>query len=246
MMKYSLALALIVNCLTRIYSQELSNDEVKSFTSKMFVSDKYEVEVLKISEAKNNIRIVAITIPYREFPSILIFTYNNASRKWNRVFEGLMPGIQDAPSGLLDLHTTGVGIDFNTNRDTLYQFDSERVKKMIAASKQANSILIPYQTFLHFHTADSTSKRLIQSYTIDKTKYRDFAIEIFGKNHWSYSKGECMMYDSQRIVDFDFNYTNRTYQIIVKTESSQVWTYSFKGVDQNNEYLVDKKIEIRK
>ncbi len=54
------------------------------------------------------------------------------------------------------------------------------------------------------------------------------------------------MYDSQRIVDFDLNYTNRTYQIIVKTESSQVWTYSFKGVDQNNEYLVNKKIEIKK
>src|SRR5438552_2798115 len=113
MIKYIL-FGLIAFNFSVIHAQDLNKNDIKAFADKMLISKKYKIEVLKISDFHHNIRMALIKQPYREFPSILIFKFDQSSKKWGKVFEGLNPGIQDAQSGLLDLHTLKLGIDFTT------------------------------------------------------------------------------------------------------------------------------------
>ena len=121
-----LSIVLIIN-FSLILAQNLSKEDVKDFARKMLISSKYDIDVIKISETRNNIRVALIKLPYREFPDLLIFKYESENRKWVRIFEGLCPGIQDNPSGLLDWHTIKTGIDFKINSDTIYDFNNKTV-----------------------------------------------------------------------------------------------------------------------
>lgn len=105
-----------------------------------------------------------------------------------------------------------------------------------------SSILIPYQHFLHMQTLDSV--QAFTPYTIDKTHYYDFAITLFGELYKGYSKDECMMFDSPNVDHIEFAYLNDNYEIVAVTSNQQVWTYTFKSVDNENKYLVDKHITV--
>lgn len=227
-------------------SRQLSIDQVKLLADKMLISNKYSINVKKMSEVKNDVQIALVDLPYREFPNIIIFKFDKDKNEWVRILEGLCSGIQDNPSGLLDWHTIGTGIDFKINDDTIFNLDDKKVRVMIDAMNDSKGILIPYQNFLHMHTGDSAENKVFEPYTIDKSKYYDFANQLFNNRYATYPKEECTMFDSPKTLDFEFNFVDGKYVIKATTDNKQIWTYTFTGVDSNNKYLVDKQISVSK
>lgn len=49
------------------------------------------------------------------------------------------------------------------------------------------------------------------------------------------------------LVGFGFCYDSIDikYTVICKTDNQQLWTICFDGIDQNNRYLLNKKIEVK-
>lgn len=112
-----------------------------------------------------------------------------------------------------------------------------------AAKKQY--ILIPYQDFIHIHGSNKESMEDFENYTIDKTKYRTFGIELFGDAVFETIKDECLMYNTPQVKSIDFDYKDGIYTIEVETDNRQTWIYKFKGINSTTGLLIDKEILIR-
>jgi len=82
--------------------------------------------------------------------------------------------------------------------------------------------------------------------TLDKTIYYNLANKLYDGAYEKYPTNECIMYDSPKIKDVGFEYVGRQYVITVKTTNNQYWTYTFDGVDSKNQFLVNKKITVKK
>ena len=54
------------------------------------------------------------------------------------------------------------------------------------------------------------------------------------------------MFDTPGIQDCEFTSANNLYKIKVTTDSNQIWTYTFEGIDAKNQYLLNKKIAVAK
>jgi len=222
-------------------AQDINKKMIEQDINNMSISNDYNFEILSISSIINNICIVTINPPYREFPNILIYNYDNNSKKWSRVFESFCIGIQPEPSSLTDLHTTGYGVDFSIGNDSVVILN-QNIKNVIAEAINNNSIIIPYQNFLHMH-----SSPLIKSfYTIDKTSYSNYANILFQGLYNSYPKQECTMFDTPKIVNTKLSFDNDYFIIAGETENKQLWTIKFKGIDSENQYLLDKNIIVKK
>jgi hypothetical protein len=243
MTKYGL-LFLALSTFSKLYSQTLTIDEIEILAQKMLISNEYSIEVIKVSKNIKNHKVALLSMPYREFPSIIIFKLDETEH-WIRVFEGLSPGIQDKPSDLFDWHTSGLGIDFITDEDTELLFHHDKVTKIIEAMNESKSILIPYQNFFHFHTSDSLSTKEFEPYTIDKTGYFSFANQLFGQRYSDYPKDQCIMFDTPKTIDFSFDYVDGKYFIEAITENGQIWQYSFLEIDDQFKFLLEKQIRIK-
>ncbi|HZX72854.1 MAG TPA: hypothetical protein VFE57_00420, partial [Cyclobacteriaceae bacterium] len=174
-MKKLLLSTLVLLVALSSYSQDLSKDQIQHLADTMLMSPNYKIKIKKILPAINNMQVALVELPYREFPSILLFSKNPTTNKWTRIFEGLSPGIQEAKTDLYNWHkeTPSLGRDFAT-KDTASNFSGERVKQLIDAVSMQKGIIIPYQNFLHLHTISDPKSQTFAAYTIDKTKYRNF------------------------------------------------------------------------
>jgi len=230
-----LSLFVFINC----HSQNLNKELISKDLSNMLISGEYTFEIISISEAINNLCIVSIIPPYREFPNILLYSYNEKTREWKRVFEGLSIGIQPEPSSLLDLHTINYGLDFTFDDKPTIRFNNE-LKITIKESAKDHSIIIPYQYFLHMHTSPSIKS----FYTIDKTSYYDLANVLFNNQYKDFPKEECTMYDTPIITKSALSYNQNEFEIIAETLNNQLWSIKFKGIDEKNQYLLEKTISV--
>jgi len=227
-----------------LYSQGLSLNEVQKAADQMIISKGFDVSVKELFPSINDLQIAVLKMPYREFPSIIIFKKNPTANKWIRIFESLSPGIQDQQSKLLDWHTIGTGIDFTVD-DTLFYFNTDGVRALVESTlKDVQGIIIPYQHFLHMHT-DSISQKDFVPYTIDKTKYYDYANILFNNRYKVYPSDQCMMFDSPDIEKCDFTFEDNKFKISILTSNNQIWIYRFTGVDSNFRYLINKEIEVK-
>ena len=242
-----IALILIALAVPYANAQDLNQQQVQLIANKLLVSKKYhEVSIKKILPAINGIYVVLLNVPYREFPSIIVITQNKNTHKASRVFECLSPGIQDKPSGLLDWHTKGEGVDFEIDKTTTNDFSDNKIRAVTeSAFEQQGVVIIPYQNFIHMNSSTDPIKEF-EPYTIDKTQYYNFANVLFDGNYKNYAKDNCMMYDTPAITNCEFTYTGNTYTIIATTNNSQVWTYTFDGVDTQDHYFLNKKITVSK
>lgn len=223
-----------------IYSEnKLSTDQIKAKIDRMLISNEYHYQIIKVSDIINNLCVVAISPPYREFPNIVIFKLNPDSSDIIRVYEGLCLGIQDKPSTETDLHTLGVGIDMQSSQ-AANEFAGSEVQKMMELSNQHGLVAIPYQYFIHMHPIGG------EAYTIDKTKFYDFAVQLLGNHFKDYPKENCMMYDMPNLRDLQFSFQNGKYIITGTTDNQQVWQVTLDGVDQDHRYLINKKIEVKR
>jgi hypothetical protein len=230
----------------RNYAQDLNNEQIRSIAAHLLISKNYKLHVKKVLPVINGVQVVALDMPYREFPSIIIINKDKSSGKWVRVFECLSPGIQDKPSGLLDWHTKGEGVDFMLDNMSTCRFADKKIKAVIQTSvKKDGAVIIPYQYFIHMNTAENAPAGF-SPYTIDKTQYFDFANTLYDGTYKNYPVKDCTMYDTPGIKDCEFKFVNSLYTIKVITDSGQVWTYTFEGIDTQNRYLLNKKITVSK
>jgi hypothetical protein len=216
----------------------------------MSISDDFEIEIVKIHGPIDNILVVEINPPYREFPSIVFFKKNQSD--WELVFEGLSPGISDKHSELLDWHTKKLGVDMILAFENLEfnLFDNSKIKKIIERTKLEDNeiILIPYQKFFHMHMIESgkkKKKKKFMSYTIDKTSYQKFAMALLPSWDKSYPNDNCMMFNTPKIKKLNFEKTENKYLVSVETYNNQIWEYSFEGIDEDKMYLLNKRILVK-
>lgn len=70
-------------------SPDFINQQIENMLSDIGVENKkVSFEVLKTITC-NNITAVAIKPPYREFPNVIIFYYDDINKHWKRIKEGL-------------------------------------------------------------------------------------------------------------------------------------------------------------
>lgn len=69
------------------------------------------LRVRSITSPVDDMTAVAIEPPYREFSNVVLFHFDDGTKRWKRVFEGLTIGIDSNVSHVLDVHTVGEAID---------------------------------------------------------------------------------------------------------------------------------------
>jgi hypothetical protein len=228
-----------------IQSQDLKLGDIQKLIDDIVISKNFQGNIKMILPLVDNIQVVVVEIGYREYPGILLIKKDSKTNTWKRSFECLSPGIQEKPSGLLDWHTKGLGVDFIAGRDSIYTFDSKIIQSLIESSiKRKGSVIIPYQNFIHMNTSDSKVQKKFTPYTIDKTHYLDFANSLTNNKYKSYPSKECIMFDTPKIVDCKFFKEKNKYKISVNTDNNQTWNYEFDDIDSNFKYLINKKIEV--
>ena len=226
---------------TKAEPAPISPEAVKAELDSMVMSLQPEIKysIVKICGPDHNVCAVAIDPPYREFPNVLLFKFNTESGKYVRVFEGLCFGIQDRPSGKPDLHTIGMGIDV-TISENRNKFDDANLRKMIELSDQTGMAVIPYHDLIHLQGPNPNPTRL---YTLDKTKFQDLAVKLIGPVYQMYQTQECAMYDMPSLKNLKLTYRDGTYIVTGVTDNRQQWQVTFTGIDAENRFLIDKKVE---
>jgi hypothetical protein len=232
-----------------VYGQDLTKDQIQHLADTMLMSSSYKVKVKKLLPAVNNVQVAVVELPYREFPSVILFSKNATTNKWTRVFEALSPGIQDSGSDLYSWHKVvpSPGKDIATKDTAANNFSGERVKQLIDAVSVGQGIFIPYQNFFHVHMmkGEPTSQPFA-AYTIDKTRYRNFGNQLFNNKYDTYPKVDCSNYNSPGINDVTFDTKDNKYVLVARTDNKQQWTYTFDKVDDEGKYLVNKTIVVEK
>ncbi|MBN1804577.1 MAG: hypothetical protein JW837_04955 [Sedimentisphaerales bacterium] len=216
----------------------ISKGEIIASIDKMLFSNEYNYEILNVSVIIKDMCVVSISPPYREFPNVLVF--KNKNNHWHRVFEGLCVGIQSEPSSKLDLHTIDLGADVLFDGKPLI-FDDPKTRKAIAEMASGGAVVIPYETFTHIHTSIGSE----EFYTIDKSKFNKYAIQLLGNKYYPQDIRKCTMFDMPEIVDIEFKYIDERYILRGITNNNQIWTISFDGVDSDNMFLINKKITVK-
>lgn len=219
-------------------SDSIDIEKIKTKIDLLFASEDLQYEIIKISEPQNNVLAVFLNPTCRDFPNVIFFCFDQNLNDYYRVYEGLSVGIQDKPSGKVDLHTLGLGIDMVIDGGTS-KFKNESVQKMFEIGNRSSFVVIPYQGFIHMHSKNT------EFYTIDKTSYYDFALKLIGNVYRKYPKNSCLVFDTPNLTEADFKFDNGKYTVICKTDNKQLWTICFDGIDQNNRFLVNKKIEVK-
>jgi hypothetical protein len=215
---------------------------IQTEIDKLLIKGDYSYKILSISDIIDNIIAVSLTPPYREFPNIILFKVNPKDGPLKRIYEALCLGIQDEPSKLLDLHTIGYAIDFKINEDAPISLNDKTTKTVIETFEKNGGAIVPYGKFFHSHSGQKTHDR----YLIDKTQYKRFALALLGDRYNEYSDQECMMYDTPNLREVRFFKKDDKYSIVAKTSNKQKWTVTFKDIDADNKYLIDKSISVEK
>lgn len=217
-------------------------EQIQSEIDGLLIKGEYSCKIISMSEIVENVLAVVLTPPYREFPNIILFKVDPKDGSLKRIYEALCLGIQDAPSGLLDLHTIGNAIDFTFNKDALMSLDDKTAKSAVSSFEKEGGTLVLYGRFFHGHFGQQTRQR----YLLDKTQYKKFALALLGERYNEYSDQECMMYDTPNLREVKFSKKDGKYHLAVKTSNKQKWTVTFSGVDADNRYLTDKVISVEK
>jgi hypothetical protein len=217
--------------------------DIKTITSEIdnLVGTEFhgKYKIINIIEAKT-ICAVFIEPPYREFPNVILFKFNDG--RYQRIIEGLTIGIIDSASDILDLHTKGKAIDMKFDTTGNYNFQSNSIIKLIKLGMNKNNPLTIYSNFIHMHPLPGIKG----FYTIDKTNFLNIAEKVFTKKNWDdYPKTECTMYDLPKMLKMNFEFIDDRFVLTVETDNNQKWQILFCDADNENQFLLDKKIEVK-
>jgi hypothetical protein len=192
-----------------------------------------EIRIVNISAALTpsaELSAVVITPPYREFPNVILFSYDRGRHSWRRITEGLSLGLTADQSRFLDLHVAGRAVDIvlpAAKRGTSREQLQETLARIGIAQGQ---IMIPYQKFVHTHSSG------VDRYFIDKSDYHRFAPILLPEIDWSgvartRNDRTCILFDDTDIQDLSFDYDRGRFVLVAETSNGQRWTATFTGSD---------------
>lgn len=233
-----------VGALFLLASSHLSAGIVESVRSKIdeMIDSKYSYKILTISDVIDNIVVASLTPPYREFPNVILFKRTQEGALL-RVQEGLSLGIQDEQSPFLDMHTVGnavdLAVDFGLGRPL--RFTDDQTKKLFTVTQSSGLVAVLYGKFVHTHV----NKAPQVFYVIDKTQYKDLAIELLGERYNFYPDMDCTMYDTPPLKMLKFSRKGARYYIEAETENHQKWTVTFSDIDADTNLLLNKNIAVK-
>ena len=185
------------------------------------------LRIVSITSAVNGISAVAISPPYREFPNVVLFRYDTATRRWIRILEGLCLGIQPEVSKILDLHTIGLGIDFARPKS------EEERRWMSAGSIKLGWVSVVYEEFIHVHPSGR------ETYYLDKQEFARLAKRLFPKMR-DYRSTECTLFDMPELMSISLSHDSGRFMLVGRTLNRQRWTVTFTGIDGGGH--LDQKI----
>lgn len=221
----------------------LALEEAKAKIDPLIITtqDKFTYEIVSISEPCGNLIAVFLNGTYRDFPNVIFFKYDSNSNSYIRVYEALGLGIQDRSSGKTNLHNLGLGADM-TISTVPNDFNSNSTRNLLTIGNKMGFDIVPYQDFNHMHGPN------VEFYTIDKTKYLDFAVQLFGNAIEKIYKQSCLMFETPDISigQFNYDYENGKFTVTCNTENDQIWTVTFDGIDNDNRFLRNKVIVVGK
>lgn len=230
---------LLISSTSLASDKAISEDEIKNYINKMLIGKEYKYKIIKVSKVIHNLCIVAISPPYREFPNVIAFQFEN--KRWHRIFEGFTIGIQANKSDKLDLHTIGWGADVVYSDGKPIVFNDIKIKEIMTKNK-CKAIIIPYDDFIHMHVSENSE----EFYTIDKSNFAKYAVYLLGEKFYPKSRQECVMFDMPDIVDIEFYFKDGRFIIHGSTNNDQIWNISFDGVDIDKMFFKNKKVIVEK
>lgn len=174
---------------------------------------------------------VAISPPYREFPTIVLF-HAAEDGSWRRVFEGLTPGVQPQRSALLDLHTKGEAIDYAVGGEGSLVTRSV-IETILSLSTSQELVTVAHAYFLHAHPAGQ------ESYFVDRTATYELARRFFPGEYEKYPRTNCTMFDVPAIREVALDAEMDRLVLTAVTDNAQTWVISWRGVDERG-LLTDK------
>ncbi len=217
-------------------------ESIQAQIDDLLIEGNYSYTTLSVSEIIDNLIVVSLIPPYREFPNIILFKVNPKDGSLKRIYEALCLGIQDNPSGVPDLHTIGYALDFFMDGGKPPSIGDKPTREAIEIFEKEGGTIVPYGKFFHGHFGQRTKQR----YLIDKTQYKKFALALLGERYNKYPDKECMMYDTPNLREVKFSKKDGRYHLVAKTSNNQKWTVTFKDSDADNRYLIDKSISVEK
>lgn len=191
-----------------------------------------ELRVLSITSPVEGIVAVALTPPYREFPNVVLFAYDEGARHWKRVLEGLSLGIQAHKSSTLDIHTVEEAVD------VMQPTEEEARRYLPTISLSFGWVAVPYDRFIHFHPSGR------ETYYLDKHNYARLAGEL--SEHPRPDKDtECTLFDTPELMGLSLSHSSGRFELQAQTANNQNWTVTFVGIDGNGR-LDQKLIRVSK
>jgi hypothetical protein len=178
------------------------------------------VKVLAVAGPVEGWVAVAVSPPYREFPTVVLFRAGRDGA-WTRVFEGLMPGVQSKPTGLLDLHTTGHAFDFTIDGPA----KSKPLDIVLSTGSKRGLATVAHAYFFHAHPAGA------DNYFVDRTATYELARRLFPDEYDIYPRTECTMFDVPAIVRIDLASKDQRLVLTADTNNGQRWVITWTGVD---------------
>jgi len=193
----------------------------------------YEPKILKIIGPIGNFTIALIKPPFREFPNFLVYNFDDETKEWNRVHEGLSLGIILPEKNHIDLHRSGDAVDFEAQ--------GKNVEKTIKHFQSNGMSVSNYGTFGHAHSGGR------ELYHLDKNGYVEWAKIIVGVPFSGPIKDKkmentCEYYGTPEMEDFSFERKGGEYLIEARTENKQRWQIKFSGTDGKR--LLNKNLRI--
>ncbi|MDO8477755.1 MAG: hypothetical protein Q7W02_16465 [Candidatus Rokubacteria bacterium] len=175
------------------------------------------LRVLSITSPVNGISAVAINPPYREFPNVVLFRFDEGAKRWKRVFEALSLGIQPEVSKRLDLHTLGEAFDIEQTTS------AEERDFTSAFSAGQGWVSIAYKRFVHFHPSGR------ETYYIDKREFSRLAEALFATRR--YKDDTCILFDVPDLLEVSLSHDLGRFKLTARTLNDQQWTVTFTGID---------------
>lgn len=190
------------------------------------------LRVRSITSPVNGMTAVAIEPPYREFPNVVLFRFDDSAKRWRRVFEGLTIVIDPDVSHVLDVHTVGEAIDFSRPKP------SEERAFLVDHGYGLGWVPVSYDKFIHVHPSGT------ESYYLDKRGFAKLATALVPSIKWSSIDTECTLFDVLDIYRISLSHDSGHFELVARTVNHQEWTVTFTGTD-GDDYLAHKVIQAR-
>lgn len=211
-----------------ILTSELARNAIKAMIYDF--PGKSELQVRLITTPVNGLVAVGIEPPYREFPNVVLFQFDEGIRRWSRVHEGLILGIQPEISPFLDTHLTGEAIDVGG-----LSSGEEREFASDTAFSKGGWIAVEHDEFTHLHPSGP------ESYYVSRLGYTTLAGQLVDRGR-EFLNSECTLYDMPHLLSLSLSHDAGRFMLRARTTNGQEWTVTFTGVDGSGR-LMRKIIE---